>query len=247
VELMAKRTRRTRKAKPVTNEMHTAQLEQHLKRQGPAAGDPTAPTPERARAAKLADEQIIPILERTHTGNPTGRVTWRVEPTIVRLHRTNVLNDHEYAGAWRFMQLCEVYASKGNPKTAQLVLKVDMSGQPMGQQERAVESRYQITQASRSVHRFVRPMVLFLGGQCGDSASLADFMAAKYPHTASMGDRARRQEGQTYLKLCCGMLACYFGLSEHSYSHLVERSRIVAEEVINIQMRRQIEFLEEIS
>jgi len=232
---MAKTRRRTRKTQKQDNHAHTAQLEQHLKRKGPAPGDPTAPNPERMEAARKADEQVIPILERTHTGNPTGRVTWRVEPTILRFHRQKVLNDHEYGGAWRFMQLCEIYASKGNPKTAQLVLKVDMSGRPMGQQERAVEARAEITNAMRSVHRFIRPMTFFLGGQCGDSGSLSDFMAHAYPHTREMGERSRRQQGQMYLQLCCGMLAEHFGMTEHRYKHLVERVNKVADEVYRIE------------
>jgi len=229
------RNRRTRKTQKQDNHAHTAQLEQHLKRKGPAPGDPTAPNPERMEAARKADEHVIPILERTHTGNPTGRVTWRVEPTILRLHRQKVLTEHEYGAAWKFMQICEVYASKGNPKTAQLVLKVDMSGRPMGQQERAVEARKAITTATRSVHRYIRPMVFYLSGQCGDSPSLADYMAYAYPHTQAAGERSRRQTGQDYLKLCCAMLAEHFGLTQHSYSHIAAQVDRIADEVYRIE------------
>jgi len=240
---MAKTRRRTRKAQKQDNRAHTAQLEQHLKRKGPVPGDPAAPTPERVEAAKRAGEKVEPILERTHTGNPTGRITWKIRPTVEDMHRRKVLTDTDYNAAWRYMQLCEAVAAKGNPKVAQLGVKVDVSGQPMGQAERAYEARRALTQAVRSVHPFVRPMTHYLAGQLGDAENLAAFMSVQYPHCRGLHERKRREEGQVYLRLACGMLAWHFGLSDHSYSHIADRVRQVAEEVCTLEVRRKIAYV----
>lgn len=234
---------KTRRRKPRSNEAHTAQFERHLAKKGPTPGDPTAPTPERMEAAKRAGEKVEPILHRTHTGNPTGGVTWRIRPTIDDLHRRKVITDSDYNAAWKFMGLCEVYAAKGNPKVAQLAVKVDVSGTPVGQAERAYEARRALTQATRAVHPFVRPMTLFLAGQLGDAESLQAFMASRYPHCKTMTERNRRQEGQVYLRLACGMLAWHFGLTDHSYSHIADRVRQVAEEVCTLEVRRIVEYV----
>jgi len=240
---MAKTRRRTRKAQKQDNYAHTAQLEQHIKRKGPALGDPVAPTPERMEAAKRAGEKVEPILERTHAGNPTGRVTWRIRPTIDDLHRRHVITDTDYNAAWRFMQLCEAVAAKGNPKVAQMGVRVDVSGVPVGQAERAYEASKALVSAMRSVHPFVRPMTHFLAGQLGDAVNLAMFMAMQYPHCRNVHERKQREEGQVYLRLTCGMLAWHFGLSDHSYSHIADRVRKVAEEVCTLEVRKKIEYV----
>jgi hypothetical protein len=240
---MAKTRRRTRKVREKTNEAHAAQVEQYIARRGPQPGDETAPTPERMAYAKRAGEKIEPVLERTHKGNPTGRVTWKMRPLVEDMHRRKVLSDSDFNAAWAFMHLCAAYAAKANPKTVQLGVRVDVSGVPMGQAERAVDAQKALVGATRAVHPFVRPMVYFLAGELGDAQNLEQFVAVQYPHTRSLGERARRQEGQVYLRLACGMLAWHFGLSDHSYSHIANRVRKVAEEVCTLEVRKKIAYV----
>lgn len=233
---------RTRRRKPKTDEQHSQQVERHLAKKGPQSGDPTAPTPERMEAAKRADEYVIPILERTYTGLPTGRVTWRVEPTILRLQRYKVLDEAEMAGIEEFWKWCDAYATKGDPNTMNYSgIRAQKSGRSLTGQELAHEAQTVLVMAARSVYWMFRPMTVFIAGQAPEDMSLEAFMANKYPHTAKMGQRARREEGQRFIKFAAVNLAVFFGKSEHSMKHLWERQRRVAEEIYHGPMRELTE------
>jgi hypothetical protein len=239
---MAKRTRRTRKPREKTNEAHSRQIEQHIAKKGPVPGDPAAPTPERMAAAKRAQERITPILERTHTGNPTGRVTWRVEPVIIRMLHNKALKEADYAGIEEFWSWCEAYSRYANAKGMSYESdRVQKSGRSESPQERAREAQGVLLRATRSMDRRFRPMVVYLSGQISEDQSLARFMWEWYPHTRHMGDRAARQEGQSFIRHAAASLACFFGFSDDSFAEIREHQRKVAAEIMDIEAHRRIE------
>lgn len=233
---MAKTRRRTRKTREKTNAAHTAQVEQHIRRKGPQPGDPIAPTPERMAWASRAEEEITPILERTHTGNPTGRVTWQVEPTIERMRRNGGLREADYQGILEFWDWCEAFVRYGNAKTSSYKPRMVDGGQSeYQQQEMAHQAGDVLWTASHRLSWMLRPMLIYISGDIPEDMSLQSFMWNKYPHTRDMGERMRRQEGQTFIRMAAAELACYFGKSGDSFAELRAKHRRVAEELYELK------------
>jgi hypothetical protein len=220
---MSKRRRKPSMPRVYTNEMHVAQLTQHLNRRGPT-DEYASPTPERVKLAKAAGERIIAELLLTEGGNPTGHYKWRITPVIDELRRRGTITVDEHHAAERFMLNWQLGIHRG-PATSSYTPRTD-GGSPDGDAEVIRwEHGNRAKAALLAVDGFLRPALAWLIASLGDPRPLKDLGAYYSP---DKGDQTKSSQGAIVLRLALASLCRHYNI-DHSFNdkRMANLSRIL--------------------